>query len=125
MIIGRLIFFCYAALVAYVSLRQGDSTVVEPYDKVAHAFTYAVFALLALPLVRQRRRVFYILSLIVLYSALLEFAQSYIPGRMMSAYDLLANVVGVAIGVVIGGALGKLSGNHSAAREPAANDPRP
>jgi VanZ family protein len=38
---------------------------------------------------------------IITYSALLELGQSYIPGREMSLYDLLANIGGVILGAMV------------------------
>jgi VanZ family protein len=38
---------------------------------------------------------------IVAYGGLIELGQSYIPGREMSAFDLLANILGVALGALV------------------------
>jgi VanZ family protein len=37
----------------------------------------------------------------VLYSGLLEFGQSFVPGRQMSSLDLLANTLGVILGALL------------------------
>ena len=38
---------------------------------------------------------------IVAYGALMEIGQSWIPGRQMSAYDFLANTLGVVLGAAV------------------------
>lgn len=114
MTIGRLLFIAYAILVGYLSLRQGESSLVANHDKSAHFLTYAVFALLVVPLAPLRRHYFYAAAGVVLYSALLELAQSFVPGRMMSGYDLLANVAGVTVGALVAFGCGKLPGTRPA-----------
>jgi VanZ family protein len=49
----------------------------------------------------NKRHYLYMCLGIVAYSGLIELGQSYIPGREMSAFDLLANIVGVALGALV------------------------
>jgi VanZ family protein len=49
----------------------------------------------------NKRYYLYMCLGIVAYSGLIELGQSYIPGREMSAFDLLANIVGVALGALV------------------------
>jgi VanZ family protein len=37
----------------------------------------------------------------IAYGGLLEVAQSYMPGRVMSGYDFMANTLGVVLGAVV------------------------
>jgi VanZ family protein len=52
-------------------------------------------------LLANKRHYLYMCLGIVAYSGLIELGQSYIPGREMSAFDLLANIVGVALGALV------------------------
>ena len=94
----------YGFLVAFVSLRPGSgSTVFDPYDKLAHLVTYAVFALLAASPGLSRQRYLVLLFGLMLYGGLLEIAQSFIPGRFMSVSDFFANTLGLVIGGILAG----------------------
>jgi VanZ family protein len=49
----------------------------------------------------SRRHYVYVCIGIVAYSGLLEIAQLLVPGREMSAFDLLANTLGVALAALL------------------------
>ena len=95
-----LVFIAYAVFVTFVSLRPMDGTGVGDWDKVGHLVLYFIFALLGYRVVSSSKHYLYLCIGIVVYSGLMEFAQSFLPGRMMSVYDLVANAVGVAIAVI-------------------------
>ncbi|MDG1944480.1 MAG: VanZ family protein [Halioglobus sp.] len=98
---STLIFVSYAMLVAFVSLRQGSGSFIGSYDKSAHFLTYSLFAILAYRLFLSASQYRYLCLGIIVYSGLLEIAQSFVPGRDMSALDLLANVLGVILGALL------------------------
>jgi VanZ family protein len=98
----RLIFLlAYALIVGALSLQPGGNSAIGSYDKLAHFLTYAVFAVLAYRLGLARATFVFCALAIVAYSGLLEFGQSFIPGRMMSGLDLIANAAGVVLGSVL------------------------
>ncbi len=99
--VNSLVFVFYGVLVAFLSLRPMSGATIEPWDKVLHFVIYAVFAVLGYQALKEGRRYFYVCLGIIAYSALIEVAQSYMPGRVMSGYDLLANTVGVVFGAVV------------------------
>ncbi len=101
----RLIFIAYTGFVAFVSLRPMNDIAVGDWDKVGHLVVYFIFALLGYRVVSKLEHYFYLCIGIVVYSGLMEVAQSFLPGRMMSGYDLLANAVGVAIAMIFARAL--------------------
>ena len=98
----RILFVLYALVIAYLSLMPTVAPVgVRHGDKVGHLLAYAVFALLALFAVNNRRQ-FYQWSLgIIAFGLAMEGLQSMIPGRMMSFWDFVANSVGVVLAIVI------------------------
>jgi VanZ family protein len=98
---NTLVLIFYAVLVAFLSLSPGSGSSAEHWDKVVHLITYAVFAGLGYRVIKEGRGYLFLCLGIIVYSGLIEVAQSYMPGRVMSGYDLLANAVGVAIGASI------------------------
>ena len=98
---SRAIFVAYAGLVAFISLRPMTTASIEPWDKLGHLIIYCIFAILANRVVVGKRHFQLLCLVIFLYSGLLELAQSLLPGRVMSGYDLLANGVGVLMGMLL------------------------
>ena len=98
---NTLMFLAYGALIAFVSLRPADGISVGSYDKITHFATYAVLAMLAARLRLPRLRYVVLLHVLVLYGGVLEFAQSFVPGRHMSGLDFLANTLGIVAGAII------------------------
>jgi VanZ family protein len=96
-----LVFIIYTFFVTYASLRPMDGVTIGNWDKVGHLVLYFVFAMLGYRLVSNPRYYLYLCVGIVAYSGLMEIAQSFMPGRMMSLYDLLANAVGVVLAIVL------------------------
>lgn len=98
---NMIVFAAYAGLVAFVSLQPSTGPSIEPWDKVQHLVVYFLFAVLGYRVTRERRGFLLLCLAIVVYSGLLEIAQSFTASRHMSAFDLLANTLGVALGAVV------------------------
>ena len=95
--INLAVFFAYGALLAYLSLQQPDELVISAPDKISHLLAYGGFAFLGYRL-ETTRAVFWAICIgVVAYSGLLEYAQSFVPGRMMSFLDMVANAMGVLL----------------------------
>jgi VanZ family protein len=94
-------FIIYAGIVTVTSLLPGSDAPIDNLDKVAHLLVYYIFAVLGYRTLGNRRHFHYMCLGIITYSALLELGQSYIPGREMSLYDLLANIGGVILGAMV------------------------
>jgi len=95
------LFAMYGLVIAYVSLAPLPEGAPITNDKVAHLAAYALFVLLAAAMALPRRTFLVVCVLIIAYSGLLEVVQSFIPGRHMSLMDLVANTLGVALGMVM------------------------
>ena len=86
-------------------------------DKIAHFIAYGVLAA-AIALwpsrgawrARPFRTAILVFALAALYGATDEFHQSFVPGRDMSAYDLLADAIGAALGATGGAAVSSFVG---------------
>lgn len=96
-----LVFIFYSVLAAVVSLRPLAGVPIDSWDKLLHFVFYAAFSILGFRIVKSMRRYAYVCVGIVIYGGLIEIAQSFFPGRMMSAYDFLANTLGVAAGALL------------------------
>lgn len=88
------------ALVALVSLtpvsgRAGGLL----WDKAIHCTVYVLFMLLGLPLCRRAHHLWLLFVLALAYGALIEWGQSFVPGRDTSAADMLANALGASLGL--------------------------
>jgi len=70
------------------------------WDKPLHLTAYLLLFLLGTPLLApgERRSMAWLAAGVFAYGALLELGQHFVPGRDMSAGDLLANGLGVAAG---------------------------
>ena len=67
-------------------------------DKLAHVAAYAVLALTGGVAFRGARRLLILGAGLLLLGLGLEIAQAFIPGRSASGYDMLANMLGIAVG---------------------------
>lgn len=73
-----------------------------PPDYLLHATGFGAPALLAAFAARSRRSVVGAAVVIAIVALASESAQAIVPGRTVSAHDLGANAVGIAIGSSIG-----------------------
>lgn len=94
-------FIAYGLVVAFYSLTPVDAGFVNIWDKLLHFGCYGAFAAIAW-FTATRAKTFYLLCAVVIaYSALMEVVQSFVPGRMMSGLDIVANALGVAAVAVL------------------------
>lgn len=87
--------------IAYLSLTPTEIVTIGN-DKVSHFIAYGcLMTIIGLLSFQTRNKFFLGIILALFYGAVLEIAQNYVPGRMMSIYDLIANGTGVFIGVIL------------------------
>ena len=96
-----LLFAAYTWLITQVSLAPTTGGGLPLWDKSMHFTLYAVYVLLGSEIVRTPRQ-FYLLCLAIFaYSGLMEVGQHFVPGRYISGLDLLANGLGVGLGMIL------------------------
>jgi VanZ family protein len=95
--VNTVVVFLYTLFVAVVSLSPGTGSSIDPWDKLAHFGTYGIFTVLVWGITGYGRRFIVACLCIVLYGGIIEITQSFLPGRVMSGYDFLANTLGVVI----------------------------
>ena len=71
-------------------------------DKVLHALAFSFVSALSFLAFRQKRSILKALAVVVLVGIASESGQLLVPGRHASFLDLLADFVGVALGVPLG-----------------------
>ncbi|MCZ6831939.1 MAG: VanZ family protein [Gammaproteobacteria bacterium] len=96
-----LLFAAYTWLAATISLTPSPGGGLPLWDKSMHATFYAIYVLLGSQLVSTPRQFYLVSMAIFAYSGLMEIGQHFVPGRSMSALDLLANGLGVGLGMLL------------------------
>jgi VanZ family protein len=97
----RVALAIYVLLDVVVSLVPTGGVGVGHWDKVGHFFAYAGMALLSMLSFQSRRARAAALVGAIGLGALLEWAQSYVPGRRMSLADGIVNTFGVLSGALL------------------------
>jgi VanZ family protein len=88
--------------ITYLSLKSArHGSPIHINDKIGHFIAYAVLSLNALAFFQfqKKKQIFWLVLTLVGYGLLMEILQGFVPGREVSAYDLLANSLGVGIGL--------------------------
>lgn len=101
MIVLRLSLVAIILGIAYLSLTPSTSVSVGN-DKLGHFIAYSslMFNLGLLTLAKRNQLIISVIAAL-LFGALMEFGQSFVPGRTVSMYDMLANAIGVALGLIL------------------------
>ena len=96
----RIIFYGYLAAVFALAVYPLSQPVSTSNDKVDHALAFAAFMILG-RLAHLRARTVWLLAVGLLYGLLIEAVQYFVPNRCCSAGDVIADVVGLAIGALL------------------------
>lgn len=95
----------YLLIIAFLCLLPSDSSPpIGIRDKVLHASAYGIGALLVMHGFLGRR--FLLLLVVFVWGVLMEIGQRYVPGRSFEYADMLANGVGIILGVGVFAAVG-------------------
>ena len=96
-----LLLAAYTWIVTGVSLAPATGSGLPLWDKSMHFTVYAIYVLFASEIVRTPRQFHLLCLAIFAYSGLMEIGQHFVPGRSMSGLDLVANGLGVGLGMVL------------------------
>jgi VanZ family protein len=75
---------------------------VYQIDKLAHFVAFGAIGVATWPAAQQRGRFIRLLAISCALAVGLEVLQALVPGRQFSLFDVLANLTGLAIGVIVG-----------------------
>ncbi len=99
--LSRIAFFIgLVAVVALSVIPQEAIPDTALSDKLGHIAAYAALALVGGFAYRRRWPFFTMAAGLLLLGAGLELVQAFLPSRFASGYDVLANVVGIALGSI-------------------------
>lgn len=102
--LARLAFYLGLLIVVALSLMPQDSVPAPGlWDKAGHVLAYAALATAGGIGYRGRRSFFLVGLGLLLLGAALELAQSFLPDRIASLHDILANAIGIALGLLFAG----------------------
>ena len=101
-IIRKMSFVVCLLSITMLSLSPSDAVPqVGGYDKIVHCLSYLFLSFCFWAGFQKARPVWLMLVLLVLFGVLIEVFQSFVPGRLMSFWDSVANGLGVLIGYVL------------------------
>ena len=99
-------------VITYLSLIPAEELPkLELWDKLEHALAYAVVAVAAGVGWAGHRRAKALLGIgLMVLGVVLEFLQSFVPGRLTDPGDALANLTGILVGLGIVAAVARVGG---------------
>lgn len=102
--LARLAFYLGLLIVVALSLIPQDAVpALRIWDKAGHVLAYAALAAAGGIGYRGQRSLFLVGLALLLLGAALELAQSFLPDRIASLQDILANAIGIALGSLLAG----------------------
>jgi VanZ family protein len=94
-------FYMILLLIEYLATTTQEIEVIQNiWDKANHFMAFFVLYIL-LSMAYEKLTILKRVALLFLYGWQIEFVQSFIPGRFFSLYDIVADTVGIFIGVVL------------------------
>ena len=98
-IVGKVSFICSLIMISVLSLSPSESVLqVGHFDKAVHFLSYLYLSMSFWIGFKQARPIWLICACLILFGVLIEFLQSFVPGRLMSIMDAVANGLGVCFG---------------------------
>ncbi len=96
----QLLFLIYIAFIAILSLAPSESRSlpVQHIDKIGHFLAYMLMAVLALVSFKSRNGRMTAVLLTFIIAFLLEWGQSFVPGRLATLSDGITNFLGLLTG---------------------------
>lgn len=97
------LFLLYIIVISIISLTPADSSElpITNMDKVGHFLAYLLMAVLALISFKNRNSRITAVILTFIIGFLLEWGQSFVPGRDASLADGITNMLGLLTGSLL------------------------
>ena len=107
------------AIIAASLLPADELPAIDVWDKLEHALSYAVLAVLGALAYAGRGRSTVVLGVsLVAMGVVLELLQAFVPGRSTDPGDALANLIGVLAGLSAVSMLSRIAGRASRLGQP-------
>lgn len=95
----KIAFFIYLAVVMFLATYPMQAPIATPSDKTNHALAFVLFSILFILSFRRAHPIFAFLFGLG-YGVLIEIVQSFLPYRSAEMGDILADTVGLAVGIL-------------------------
>lgn len=106
--IFRIIFFIYLSLILYLAVTSQEIEVVKnSLDKLNHFAAFFVLYVL-LTFAFANISIFYRFVISLAFGFFIEVIQYFLPNREFSLFDILADIVGICLGIIFIRILNKL-----------------
>jgi VanZ family protein len=107
-----------AVFVAYKALSVVPAGPSFSWDKLNHVGAFAALAFAGLFTFRAKTRpVFWVSFLLLAFGVAIEIAQLYVPGRYAELEDVLADAIGIGLGLLIADQLARRTDRRQRRRD--------
>ncbi|NRB78881.1 MAG: VanZ family protein [Saccharospirillaceae bacterium] len=97
--ITKINFVLCLIAISMLSLSPSESVPqVGGYDKIVHFLSYLILSMSFWLGFQKAKPVWLVLILLIMFGVLIEILQSFVPGRLMSLMDAIANGLGILVG---------------------------
>jgi len=101
-VLGLLILYIIVMMIGFLATMPKNIVVVNNNDKIIHFAEFFVLSMLALKTFQLFKfKHYYVLSILfcLVFVILSESFQLLIPSRSFSYYDMLADILGITVGI--------------------------
>lgn len=95
-------FVAVVAIIVTSLLPQFSPTDKYNFDKILHLMGYLLLSLISTISFKSNRSIFWAVIILILVAILTEIGQGYVPHRMASIGDVIANFIGIIAGYLLG-----------------------
>ena len=102
--IRSLLIYLFFMIINSVITFPGQAIFLWKYDKYIHFFEFLILGFLVLNVFKPIYNVYkniYAFSLLLLFAFIDEGVQFYIPGRIPDVYDLIFDIIGGTVGIIV------------------------
>ena len=102
--IKSLLFYIFFMFINSIITFPGQAAFLWKYDKYIHFFEFLILGFLILNIFKPAYNTyknFYAFLFLLLFALIDEGIQFYIPGRIPDLYDLIFDVLGGTVGIII------------------------
>ena len=100
--VWRMLFCIAVSTITYLATTEQSYPVISDFnDKFSHVFAFLVLAFLADFSYPEYSYNYYKITALFGYGVLIEIIQYYIPNRQFSFYDMLADLIGLMLYMIL------------------------
>ncbi len=98
----RVIFFIYVLAIFFLSIYPSPEEIIKVQlsDKIEHAVAFLIYSVLFF-FSFNKGSIFYVFWTGLFFGVFIEMAQIFSPNRVPSFLDILADIVGLFVGILV------------------------